>query len=55
MTNEEALAVRDAAVLLLTHLQEDMNKTATKTEWIRISQLAHEAQALVQTVDSLIE
>ncbi len=51
MTNAEAEAIRDAAVALRDNLVADLNNTASRGEYIRLSQLAHEADRLVQALD----
>lgn len=54
MTNDEALAVRDGAIALRDNLQNEINNALTRQEHIRITQLAMEADRLVETLNLLL-
>lgn len=55
MSGEEADTIRDQADLLRQHLTDDLKNASTRIEHIRISQLAAEAERLVQAIDILRE
>lgn len=52
MTKSE---LTEQATTLLTNMQNDLNNTATRTEWLRLSMLAAECERLVQAVANATE
>lgn len=53
MTANEAQTIRDQAAALAAHLQDDIRNASTRTEHIRLTQHAAEAQRLVEQIDML--